>query len=410
MSRFLNIHVLQQVPASCINRGEANEVKTVTFGGTLRGRVSSQSWKSAMRKWFKEKITIGIRTRRIKEIVKERILDSYPEIDEKDAEAVAIWSLYASGLKKVDSKKDKKGKAKDKAEGSDEVRSDEAQDNIQTATPDEDKAQNPSDPDPAAPEANDELKDEKNDVMFFLSPDQIDAFVQKVVELYKADPKCIKNRAKTVEELKNTLNELPSIDMVLFGRMAASSSDLNIEATCQVAHAFSTHAIVPEYDFFTSVDEYDGVVGAGHMGNTEFDSCVLYRHANINIDKTIAKIGAEDAADKIPLAAASFILSMPEGHKNSFANQTYPSLVYVTIHSDTRNICTAFDAPLDFREGYVKASIEAFRKEIDKQYNDYCEYGAPEHGHEWYIGEDFRGTKTNINGLIDSITAAIKEA
>ncbi|WP_054745652.1 type I-E CRISPR-associated protein Cas7/Cse4/CasC [Amylolactobacillus amylophilus] len=49
---YIDIHVLQSVPAANINRDDAGSPKTVYYGGTLRSRVSSQSWKNAMRADF----------------------------------------------------------------------------------------------------------------------------------------------------------------------------------------------------------------------------------------------------------------------------------------------------------------------------------------------------------------------
>ncbi len=49
---FVDIHCLQQVPPSNINRDDTGSPKTAYVGGALRARVSSQSWKRAMREMF----------------------------------------------------------------------------------------------------------------------------------------------------------------------------------------------------------------------------------------------------------------------------------------------------------------------------------------------------------------------
>jgi CRISPR system Cascade subunit CasC len=51
---FLDIHVLQTVPPSCLNRDDTGSPKTALYGGVRRARVSSQSWKRAMRLMFSE--------------------------------------------------------------------------------------------------------------------------------------------------------------------------------------------------------------------------------------------------------------------------------------------------------------------------------------------------------------------
>ena len=52
-SMFVDIHVLQTVPPSCINRDDTGSPKTAIYGGATRARVSSQSWKHAVREYFR---------------------------------------------------------------------------------------------------------------------------------------------------------------------------------------------------------------------------------------------------------------------------------------------------------------------------------------------------------------------
>ena len=50
---FVDFHVIQSVPPSCINRDDTGTPKTASYGGVMRARVSSQAWKHAMRKYFR---------------------------------------------------------------------------------------------------------------------------------------------------------------------------------------------------------------------------------------------------------------------------------------------------------------------------------------------------------------------
>ena len=54
MSLYLDYHILQTVPPSCINRDDTGSPITAYYGGTMRARVSSQAWKRAMRIMFEE--------------------------------------------------------------------------------------------------------------------------------------------------------------------------------------------------------------------------------------------------------------------------------------------------------------------------------------------------------------------
>src|SRR5690606_38059401 len=76
---------------------------------------------------------------------------------------------------------------------------------------------------------------------------------------------------------KNLLDADHSIDLALFGRMVADVSDLNVDASAQVAHAISVHAVDNEYDYFTAVDDAkqddeDEDAGAAMIGTVEFNS------------------------------------------------------------------------------------------------------------------------------------------
>ena len=49
---YVDLHVIQTVPPSCINRDDTGSPKTAVYGGATRARVSSQAWKREMRKDF----------------------------------------------------------------------------------------------------------------------------------------------------------------------------------------------------------------------------------------------------------------------------------------------------------------------------------------------------------------------
>lgn len=67
---FLDIHAIQTVPPANINRDDTGSPKTAQYGGVTRARVSSQSWKRAIRKYFNENGDLGNVGIRSLEIVK----------------------------------------------------------------------------------------------------------------------------------------------------------------------------------------------------------------------------------------------------------------------------------------------------------------------------------------------------
>jgi CRISPR system Cascade subunit CasC len=195
----------------------------------------------------------------------------------------------------------------------------------------------------------DETKN-KNDALFFISKVQLEEIAKLAVagekdkKLYKA-----------------ALNQAPSVDMVLFGRMVASDPMLNLDATAQVAHSISTHAIHNEYDYFTAVDDCapEDNAGAGHLGTVEFNSATLYRYATINVAETEALLG-EITPEVLQGFVKAFALSMPTGKQNSFANGTVPDLIYVTLRRDQAvNLAPAFEKPVAAgAQGYMEGSVK----------------------------------------------------
>ena len=98
---YVDFHVLQTVPPSCINRDDTGSPKTAMYGGVLRARVSSQAWKHAMRKDFAENtpLDVGKRTKKAAELVKKQILALDSELD---ADKLAKKALENMGIKSDD--------------------------------------------------------------------------------------------------------------------------------------------------------------------------------------------------------------------------------------------------------------------------------------------------------------------
>ena len=101
---YVDFHILQTVPPSCINRDDTGSPKTAVYGGVLRARVSSQAWKHAMRAAFAEnaQLDVGKRTKKAAELVKTQILVLDPE--QKKADKMAKEALKYVGIKSDDKK------------------------------------------------------------------------------------------------------------------------------------------------------------------------------------------------------------------------------------------------------------------------------------------------------------------
>jgi CRISPR system Cascade subunit CasC len=144
----------------------------------------------------------------------------------------------------------------------------------------------------------------------------------------------------------------------------------------KIWHGISIHTrkcipeIVPEFDYYTAVDDgkEDNESGSAMLGTVEYDSATLYRYANVNVNELLHNLGDVDATmEGLKLFIKDFIMSMPTGKQNTFANKTVPQYVMVTVRQDTPvNLVTAFEKPVKSREGYVKASIKCLEDEYQR--------------------------------------------
>ena len=99
---FLDIHAIQTVPASNVNRDDTGSPKTAQYGGVIRSRVSSQCWKRAIRKYFEkilDKRNIGIRSLKIPKYIADKIVLKDPTIDYEEAIKLAEKILKNVGVK-----------------------------------------------------------------------------------------------------------------------------------------------------------------------------------------------------------------------------------------------------------------------------------------------------------------------
>ncbi|MCD8095004.1 MAG: type I-E CRISPR-associated protein Cas7/Cse4/CasC [Ruminococcus sp.] len=305
---YMDIHVIQALPPSNINRDDTGSPKTAQYGGVRRARVSSQAWKKAMRDYFREnsqEAGVGIRTKYIVQYVAGKIVKLNPSIDYDSAFEKAEKSLNNAGISTT--------------------------------------------------------KEHTAKALFFMGDQQAEKLAEAIID-GKNDKK----------ELQNILKSNPEIDIALFGRMLAEDPKLNTDAACQVAHAISTHAVQTEFDYYTAMDDLspEDQSGAGMLGNIEYNSSTLYRYANIAVHD-FAKMLDDKAATvaACELFIEAFSNSMPTGKINTFANQTLPNLVMVTLRKDRPvNLVSAFEQPVQAKSasGYVNKSIEKLMAEYEK--------------------------------------------
>lgn len=302
MSLVIDVHALQTIPPSLINRDDTGAPKTAVFGGVPRQRVSSQSWKRAIRRYFETNFDseqIGDRSKRLPEKI-ARLLEK-EGLERSDAIA-RTEMLFKAAKIKTEIEKPKKG--------------------------DEESEHNPY---------------PRTTYLLFLSQQQVNRAVQELLSL--GDGKLPSSEAKKILDTDH------SVDMAMFGRMIADDAAYNVDAAVQVAHAIGIHNSAPDFDYFTAVDdlaEEGEETGAGMIGTVQMMSSTLYRYATVNLDGLEENLGsAEVARQAAQHFIEAFIASMPTGKINTFANQTLPELVYVAVR-DTRpvSLVNAFETPV----------------------------------------------------------------
>ena len=239
--------------------------------------------------------------------------------------------------------------------------------------------------------------------MFFIGPVEANKLAQLAVS------------GETDDKLyKQALKETPSVDIALFGRMVADNADLNVDAASQVAHSISTHAVQNEYDYFTAVDDCSpkDSVGAGHIDTAEFNSSTLYRYATVNVAQLkksfSVSVARHPVNDNDLKCAEAFICSMPTGKQNSYANRTYPDMVYVTIRKDQPvNLVGAFEKPVISNNGYVEESVKKLQEYAGKVYDNFS--GKPVKS--FMIGADAisDAERVNLDELLEKLYNYIKD-
>ena len=374
MTTYIDVHALQTVPPSLVNRDDTGAPKTAIFGGFPRQRVSSQSWKRAIRRYFETHLdssSVGFRTKYALELIVNEVQRLAPDLPKGQAieGAEKVFKLAKIQLN------DPKGT---KLDGDDTSR--------------------------------EKLKN--TGYLLFLSPFQITNIAQAVIDADKSPIKAA--------DAKRLLNSQHSIDIACFGRMVADNPSFNVDAAVQVAHALGIHESVPEFDYFTAVDDVSedrDDTGAGMLGTVQMMSSTLYRFATINVDSLHANLGSTDAANAaIRAFLEAFVVSMPTGKQNTFANNTLPELVYVAVRDDRSvSLVNAFEDP-------VMATTEASRRilgaermaqeesEIEKNYGFVPRSAFVVALND--LGREFSGiaTQTSLPDLYGAVLSAVSEA
>ena len=252
---FLQVHFLTSHHASLLNRDDAGLAKRINFGGIPRLRVSSQRQKRHWREWLLEQTDLprAFRTRHFfGRVIKKRLVEE--GMDDQLAHDLTLHlgeQLMSTAGEKTALDKDTLAMKQPVLFGK--------------------------------PEAD-----------YFVSLIR-EAVAQGSVDAAKSyvDERIKQGRRNFQAMLNEAGFENPAVGFegALFGRFVTSDILARTDAAAHVAHAFTTHALDTEVDFFTVVDDLAGSeTGAAHANDQELGAGVFYGYVVIDVPLLISNL------------------------------------------------------------------------------------------------------------------------
>jgi CRISPR system Cascade subunit CasC len=312
---LIQIHILQNYAPANLNRDDTGSPKDAIFGGIRRGRISSQCLKRSMRhssifdEAFKDDNLLAVRTKLLPDLICEKLL---------------VLGASAEDCQAIKPKVGEIGRESGKGEAAEE------NDDNESAEPQEENAV--------------ETKQ-----LIFIAGNELIPLAEKLLAIYRRMTPKEWNRIKVKDLVKDLTPVMPrSVDVAMFGRMTTSAAFEDIQAAVQVAHAISTNALTPEFDYFTAVDDISGKSGAGMIGDVAYNSSTYYKYINIHWEQLLNNLGGDAAIARRAVLALveAAALAQPTGKQNSFAALNLPDFVLVEVGE--RNL------PVSYANAFLK--------------------------------------------------------
>lgn len=281
---LIEIHMIQNHSPANMNRDDLGAPKTCIFGGTTRARISSQCLKRSIRRSPEFAAALekdgGVRTRRLIELIAKEAAGKGNQ--PKEEHSKAIRKVFQDG--------------------------------------------------------GIGLKDENTfDILFFLPQSAIN-------EMGTAVADGTGNLGKKIVEILGQFVITP--DIALCGRMtefdakgpfAELRGKFTVEAALSAAHAFSTHSIVNEVDYFTAADDVPGQdAGAAHVNEAIFNSACFYKHFVIDFEQLVHNLcnNMDLARKTIRCFLEAAVKANPSGKQHAFAAFNTPDGVLAEVKTE----------------------------------------------------------------------------
>jgi CRISPR system Cascade subunit CasC len=409
--KLLEIHALQSFVPSLLNRDDTGSHKESIFGGVRRARVSSQSWKKAMRDFVRaheilKPEELALRSKRLHQELKTRL--EKLKYDSQEADYVSEAVLVLIGAFHIES---------DKAETpqdsftSRELKSEYlifmGQDRLDSVIAE--LHGNWAD----AKKAGDAVKTLREK----LRSDKKDKYKGKLEDKDKFKDAVVKALGKEMKQkLEKALDGSKAVDLALFGRMLADLPEKNVDGTFHVAHAISTHLVSREFDYYTAVDDLkpDDTQGADMIGTTELSSACFYRYAALDLQGLLETLQEPELVlAGLRAFLRAFFESVPSGKQRSTAAYNPPHFGAVRVQDKAMpiNLANAFERAVKKSEdGYVVPSIRELDSEWEWMEKNYGDMGFTTYWIRHTDAVKHLKSKTEARGMQEAIDQALEKA
>ena len=328
--RFLQIHSLHGYVAALLNRDDSGLAKRITYGGSIRTRVSSQClkrhWRMADDIHALQRIDGATAAVRSRETVTRRVIEPLKRAGhDPDAinviEAAFQTAVYGENGESVSNRQPL-------LLGEPEISY-------------------------LADEARKIAEDHRGNLK------KSEAAAKAWVKQSKANMKALREGCS-----------LPGgLVAALFGRMVTSDVEANIDAAVHVAHAFTVHAEESESDYFTVVDDLQRLeddAGADHIGETELTSGLFYGYVVLDRGMLLANLSgdAEMAADVAERLVQLIATVSPGAKLGPTAPYSYAS--WMLVEAGDRQPRSLAEAFREHCPPVTRKASEAVRQHLEK--------------------------------------------